>query len=407
MLKKTLLTLLTAGLLTGSALAAIQPGAFTLSPLYGGQVFEGNQSLDDAKLWSIGLGYNYSEHFAVEALYGSSDGDAEAEDATTSDTELQHYRVDALYHFMPSSSVVPYLAAGAGMTSYDRAAGNDEDNFVVNYGAGIKWFLLDDLLALRADVRHLIDTDENANNLVYSAGLLFQFGKKTAKPEPIAEEPAPTEEPAPVVAAPPLDSDGDGVIDTKDRCPETPTGVEVDAKGCPLDSDFDRVPDYLDKCPDTARWAPVDKNGCPLDDDHDGVANYLDKCPGTPEGYAVEADGCPAKLTLHINFANDSNVITEEFSGEIAKAAECIRDFPGNLVFIEGHTDSKGSAAYNQQLSERRANAVKNSLTEKYNIPAEKMSAVGYGEEQPVADNTTAEGRAQNRRVEVGCGLAQ
>ena len=119
MLKKTLLALLSAGLLTGSASAAIQPGAFTLSPMYGGQVFEGNQSLDDAKLWSIGVGYNYSEHFAVEALYGSSDGDAEAEDATTSDTELQHYRVDALYHFMPSSSFVPYLAAGAGMTSYD------------------------------------------------------------------------------------------------------------------------------------------------------------------------------------------------------------------------------------------------------------------------------------------------
>jgi outer membrane protein OmpA-like peptidoglycan-associated protein len=93
----------------------------------------------------------------------------------------------------------------------------------------------------------------------------------------------------------PVDTDGDGVPDYLDRCPDTPKGVAVDANGCPLDTDGDGVPDYLDKCPGTpveAR-ATVDENGCPKDSDGDGVPDYLDKCPNTPKGVAVDANGCP------------------------------------------------------------------------------------------------------------------
>ena len=90
-----------------------------------------------------------------------------------------------------------------------------------------------------------------------------------------------------------FDSDGDGVVDSKDMCPDTPSGVKVDDDGCPLDSDKDGVPDYLDDCPGTPKGAPVDKSGCPLDSDRDGVPDYTDLCPNTPSGIAVDDYGCP------------------------------------------------------------------------------------------------------------------
>jgi outer membrane protein OmpA-like peptidoglycan-associated protein len=89
------------------------------------------------------------------------------------------------------------------------------------------------------------------------------------------------------------DSDGDGVADRLDTCPDTPQGVSVEANGCPPDADGDGVPDYLDTCPDTPQGVAVEANGCPPDADGDGVPDYLDTCPDTPQGVAVEANGCP------------------------------------------------------------------------------------------------------------------
>jgi len=96
----------------------------------------------------------------------------------------------------------------------------------------------------------------------------------------------------------PLDSDGDGVPDYMDVCPDTPKGVKVDDLGCPLDSDGDGVPDYKDKCPDTPTGVQVDSEGCPIDSDHDGVPDYLDKCPATPAGVKVDSTGCPVKEVI-------------------------------------------------------------------------------------------------------------
>ncbi len=183
--------------------------------------------------------------------------------------------------------------------------------------------------------------------------------------------------PAPKPAPAPRDSDGDGVTDDKDQCPNTPRG------------------------------APVDSVGCPLDSDGDGVFDYLDKCPNTPKGVSIDSDGCPTRLTLKINFRHDSNVVGDQYMGEIAKAAQCINEYPGNQVFIDGHTDSQGPSEYNQGLSERRATAVVKALVDKYNIPASRLTARGFGEDQPIADNKTAEGRKENRRVDVLCGATR
>ena len=93
--------------------------------------------------------------------------------------------------------------------------------------------------------------------------------------------------------ADPGDDDGDGVPNSKDKCPGTPRGVQVYSDGCPIDLDQDGVPDYLDKCPNTPPGTPVDANGCPFDSDGDGVPDHLDECPGTPAGVKVDPRGCP------------------------------------------------------------------------------------------------------------------
>jgi len=408
-----------------------QSGAFTLSPMFGGHVFEGNQSLDDSKFWSIGLGYNLTESWALEAVYSKTNADSE--DPSTTDTEVKTLHLDTLYHFNPQGKLVPYLVAGIGGIYSDPDSGAQKEHFLFNYGAGLKYFILDDLIALRADVRHLVDFPEPDNNLQYSAGLLFQLGKPAPKPEPVKAEPI-QPKPEPVPAPAPLDSDGDGVIDDLDRCPDTPAniavdmdgcpldsdgdgvydyldkcpntpaGAPVDMNGCPLDSDGDGVYDYLDKCPNTPPGAPVDMNGCPLDSDGDGVYDYLDKCPNTPAGVSVDTNGCPTVLTLRINFGHDSSNVGSEYDDEIAKAAQCINEYPGNIVYIDGHTDGSGAAEYNQKLSVQRAKAVVKRLIDKFDIAEERMTARGFGEDKPVASNKSADGRALNRRVEVACG---
>jgi OOP family OmpA-OmpF porin len=145
----------------------------------------------------------------------------------------------------------------------------------------------------------------------------------------------------------------------------------------------------------------------PGDSDNDGVVDDQDLCPNTMQGISIDSRGCPTKMTLMINFANDSNYIAEQYMGNIAKAATCINNFPGNVVYIDGHTDSLGPAKYNMELSKKRAIAVTQTLIDKFGISASRMTARGFGESQPVAGNKTGEDRKKNRRVEVACGAPQ
>lgn len=400
MKKRVLGTALVLLLAAGSAWAGQQAGTFTVSPMFGGIVFEGDQQVKDDFAYGLGLGYNLTEAFALEAIFVGSSAERKSSDGG-SKTTLSTYRLDALYHLLPNSTLVPYVAAGVG--GYNIKG---DSEFMGNYGLGLLYYVTDNL-ALRGDVRHLLVTEESnmEQNLLYTAGLKYQFGQKSAPPPVAAPAPAPA--PAPVVPAPapaPKDNDGDGVSDELDKCPDTPKGVAVDQRGCPLDSDGDGVADYQDQCSDTPKGVAVDRKGCPLDSDGDGVADYLDKCPETPKGVAVDAQGCELKLTLHINFDTNKSDIRPDFSAEVAKAAAFIKansDIP--YVLLSGHTDSQGAEAYNQKLSERRAEAVREELIRNHGIDGSKIRARGYGESQPVADNSTPEGRYENRRVEVLC----
>lgn len=200
-----------------------------------------------------------------------------------------------------------------------------------------------------------------------------------------------------------LDSDGDGVVDRLDKCPNTPAGAKVDAQGCELDSDGDGVVDRLDRCPGTPRGAKVDAQGCEPDSDGDGVVDALDQCPDSPRGDKVDARGCTLASTIilrGVNFDNDSAEIRADARPILDEAVATLKRYPQLKVEVAGHTDSRASEAYNLDLSQRRAQAVMDYFVQ-MGIEAGRLSAKGYGESQPIADNATVEGRAANRRVEL------
>ncbi len=175
-----------------------------------------------------------------------------------------------------------------------------------------------------------------------------------------------------------VDSDGDGVPDGKDQCPDTPAGVEVDAVGCPIG----------------------------MDSDGDGVLDSSDKCPGTPAGARVNADGCDIAEGVVISagaggFAFDKAVLTSGVKAVLDRVIAAVKRSLGDeSLTITGHTDNMGTEAYNQGLSTRRAQAAADYMAGN-GINSARMTVQGKGETQPVADNETEKGRAVNRRVEI------
>lgn len=206
------------------------------------------------------------------------------------------------------------------------------------------------------------------------------------------------------------DSDRDGVPDGPDQCPNTAAGATVDANGCPVDSDRDGVPDGIDKCPSTQPGTEVDTAGCQRasDTDSDGVDDTKDKCPGTASGTRVDAAGCPILFTeartpvvlRGVTFETGRSALKPDSYTILDIVAASLIANPDIKIEIGGHTDNTGSAATNLRLSQARADAVRAYLATK-GVALDRMVARGFGPEQPVAPNTSAAGRAQNRRVEL------
>jgi OOP family OmpA-OmpF porin len=197
-----------------------------------------------------------------------------------------------------------------------------------------------------------------------------------------------------------LDSDGDGVVDSVDKCPNTPAGTPVDAMGCELDSDGDGVVDSKDQCPNTPAGVKVNESGCELDSDGDGVVDSKDKCPDTPKGDRVDSSGCSFTTEIRLPgvvFDTDKADLRPESFPILDGAVETLKRYPELAIEVAGHTDSVGSDAYNKSLSQRRAETVRQYLAAKGASNA--LTARGYGERQPIAKNTTEEGRLENRRV--------
>lgn len=175
-------------------------------------------------------------------------------------------------------------------------------------------------------------------------------------------------------------------------------------KSCVQTGTFDKDKHGLADCGTKAGVKVSDNVKVDSDTDGDGVVDRLDRCPGTAKGVKVDADGCPklgekVSVRLEVNFDVGKAIVKPEFNPEIKKVVDVMKRFPSAAVVIEGHTDSTGNAAFNKDLSQRRAEAVAQSLVRDHGIAAERVSAVGYGANRPIADNSTAAGRAKNRRT--------
>lgn len=396
----SLLALMLVGLLRGRrkvllALAALLPGV-TLA----GQAWVGAgaglswlqpdgedagyhlEDKNDLSLLLLG-GYQWAPHWAAEAIYVDlGDAGLEARQAVTPE------KLDVAYRFA-GASVMYYLngleAGEAGWDFFGRLGGgalegnagstkdDAEHSSQVYFGAGAerRW---QNGWALRAEAQSF---DSDASLL--SVAVLKRFGGSSEQEPELEPAPAQPEDAPEQVVMAPQDSDSDGVADEQDQCPQTAAGDRVNDAGCAL----------------------------PKDADGDGISDEQDACPDTVAGEKVDEKGCSESFTLdtkNILFASGSAELTDKGQQAVAKLAEALGN---STVAIEvvAYTDSIGAAATNLALSEKRAASVVDELV-RLGVARERLTAVGKGEADPVADNGTAEGREANRRVEFNLGTA-
>lgn len=360
------------GVFATSALRAAEPaGAWYVSPGVHGIWTDDLRLVDDDFGYNLAIGKAVSEGWNLELDGWTSSFDGLAGD----DLEMHSAGLNALAVFYRDSTISPYLLIGAGWLEKNYEISDNESDLYVDTGVGLLINLhrssdCTSGVAVRADARarhDFADTsrgDDRLTDYMAGLGLHIYFGGPTCAREPEPLPPAPPPPPPPA----PADSDGDGVTDDQDRCPGTPAGAKVDAVGCELDTDGD------------------------------GVVDSKDKCPTTPKGDKVDANGCSLSLRLEVQFDNNSSELRADSHAYLDKVVAKLNELPSVTGVIEGHTDSNGSDAYNQDLSERRAKSVLDYLASK-GIAASRFTSKGLGESQPIADNATPEGRAQNRRV--------
>ncbi|MCO5235070.1 MAG: OmpA family protein [Chitinophagaceae bacterium] len=313
--------------------------------------------------------------------------------------------------------VSPYLTAGIGGSQW-----NGNWGAYVPLGAGIQVNLLDQTyINFNAQYRVAVTTATTTNHLFYSIGVA---GSLFEKKEPKVIPPPP----------PPADTDNDGIVDSLDACPDVAGLAQF--QGCP-DTDGDGIPDKDDKCPNVRGLERY--NGCPIPDtDGDGINDEEDKCLNTPgiakyqgcpipdtdgDGVNDEEDKCPALpgpasnqgcpevkeevkkrvdvAAKNVYFATSSFKLLAKSFKSLDEVAKILNEDPNLKLDVEGHTDNTGIAEKNQTLSEQRAQSVVDYLTTKGGVDPTRLVSAGFGQDRPIADNKTAAGRAQNRRVDL------
>ena len=353
--------------------------------------------------------------------------------------DLGYSSIDGVVKYnLSDGKISPYLFAGFGVSRFSTDADNEgllpskETSRTGLGGIGVN-FDLNDKLAINVSTSYRSDIEgDGYNHLQHIVGLSYSFGAGDADKDGVSDE----KDECPDV--PGLkefngcpDSDGDGIPDNKDRCPEE-AGTEA-LQGCP-DGDGDGVADIDDICPDIAGMAEM--NGCP-DTDSDGVSDNEDKCPeiagdiangGCPwadtdgdgvldnidackdEKGTIVNNGCPElskeilatlnKFGLRINFpANSDKILGKKTQNILYQIKELLEEYPGDILIVEGYASSDGDDAYNIELSIKRAQAVKAYLV-KIGVSKDRLEVRGLGEAEPISNNESKEGRAENRRVQ-------
>ena len=399
----------------------------------------------------ISVGRYVGSGFSVEAA-GTINKIDKIGDIAAND--LAYYGLDGMisYSFRnllngPGGWADPYLGVGGGYTWLDETRNIEApSNFNNNSGdlstigvgtangtAGLNiWFTENLALTAQTSFKYVLEDNYGAKHFQHSVGVKFTFGGKDTDGDGIYDQNDECPE-TPGLAefngCP--DTDGDGIEDRKDDCPNVAGTAEFN--GCP-DTDGDGIPDPKDDCPTVAglqslngcpdadgdgikdsedncpnEAGPASNNGCPfVDRDGDGVLDKDDQCPdvagtkannGCPE-VTVEVMQSLNQYSEAILFDLAKSTIRQESFPTLQSIADIMKEYPTADFHIEGHTDSQGSEKYNEGLSRERASSVKNYLTTK-GIDGSRLSSEGYGELRPIATNKTAAGRQLNRRVAI------
>ncbi|MFN0082429.1 MAG: OmpA family protein [Ferruginibacter sp.] len=348
--------------------------------------------------------------------------DYQAEDRNELNNDKQQIglELEPTLNFRPygdNALISPFVTAGIGGGYYTGKVGA-----YVPAGVGIQLNLMSSTYVLvQTQYRFALTKDVIKDNVFYSLGIAQNISKQ----KPVVQLPPPP----PVV----VDRDGDGVLDADDKCPDV-AGLAA-LQGCP-DRDGDGIADAEDKCPDVAGLAKY--QGCPIPDtDGDGLNDEQDKCvtvkglaryQGCPipdsdgDGVNDEEDKCPSRVgpasnqgcpviakeviekinfaAKNVFFATGSYKLLPKSFKSLDEVVKLLNEDESLMIDIDGHTDAQGSDESNQVLSDNRAGAVKTYLVSK-GVSESRLKSAGYGETKPVADNTTAAGRATNRRTEM------
>lgn len=443
-MKRYLLPLLVPVLLIALSVVAhagVTAESFSVSPFVGGYSFLGREHLETAPVGGVRGGYNFTRHVGAEAVFDYTRTDGRQSEV---DYDVYDYHFDLLYHFMPDGPLVPYLAAGYGGQSRESHLEGTVTRGVFNYGGGVKYFLQDNM-AIRGDIRHLImKHDEHSyHDLEYTIGVDFLFGGTKAAAAAVAQpEPAPAAPEAPLAPVPAV---------------EPPRGHFKYCVTLHGEFDIDRalirpeyreeiahVGDFMKKYPSTTavieghtdNVGSAEYNLGLSQRRAEAVVNYLvenygiDRSRLSAQGFGLTrpvADNAtdegrqknrrmeaiidcafdvskvepPERLCMgmQLDFDSGSAEIKPEYRSEIAKLADFMKKFPSTTALIEGHTDNEGSPNANMKLSQARAQAVVDYLVQNFGIEANRLAAKGYGATRRIAYNSTPEGRAKNRRI--------
>lgn len=397
-------------------------GQHYFSPMIGYVISDGDRAADDGVLLQLGIGQIISQSWNIELNVTADELDLETGGG---EYQQQGAGLDGLYFFKRDARFAPYGLIGAGGLRTE-VGGNMNTGVMANVGAGVMSRLGERSMALRFEVRHRWNEDQESvaaesgfSDWIINAGLTMPFGGAVAArttpadadgdgvadpgdrcPGTVAGAKVDVHGCEPAVA----DNDGDGVADGSDRCPGTPKGAKVQADGCEADSDGDGVADGKDRCPGTPAGVAVDTTGCERDSDGDGVVDRSDACPDTPRGNVVDGRGCiviAERVTLKgVTFETNSPKLTGKSRPVLDDMAATLTQHAHLRIEVAGYTDSTGSVEHNVTLSQQRAEAVRQYLIDR-GVAADRLVAKGYGPADPVADNTTPAGRTENRRVEL------
>jgi OmpA-OmpF porin, OOP family len=323
----------------GAVSAGERAGAVGVSLGAGVHVFDNQQDIRKDALGTLGLGYGITDRLATEIVFGFGGFDHkyfDREHCCCSEDDVRAYmlRGEALYHFRPEGKLVPFIAAGIGGVRVEGDHYADDEYFTLNYGAGVKYYVSDNI-AFRGDARHVYAPEDYHNNFSATVGLHFNFGGRAKAAPAVVEAPRP--EPTPIL-----------VVEER-----TPGEVAV---------------------------RPVE------------IEDFESRPP---------ADGEKLSIDLKLEFALDSAEIRPEDRAKLDKLGHFMVQYPETRAIVEGHTCNLGSAAYNFDLSWRRARSARDYLARNFDIAPERLEARGYGLTQPIADNATEAGRRMNRRVLV------